>query len=124
MGQGSSFPWPSSAKGRAAVGESFSGEVVGKGCCRAAMVAHKRNATTTLANSVARVIPHHQNCRNEYDRSSGQGRGVQSLAQQEGGQQYSEDRDQVERGGSRGHIKVLQRFKEKKHGRAIHEERQ
>jgi hypothetical protein len=72
IGQGSSFPWLSNATGRPAMEDSFTVETVGKGCCAATTVALKKNVMNTLANSVARVIAHHQDCRNEYDRSSDQ----------------------------------------------------
>jgi hypothetical protein len=38
--------------------ESFTVETAGKGCCPAAMVAHRNNATNTLADSVALEAPY------------------------------------------------------------------
>src|ERR1700747_1657930 len=124
MGQGSSFPWLSRAAGRPAIDESFTVVTTESGCCAAATAALTHNAIITLANLVARVIAHHQDRRDEYDGSSDERRGVQSFAQQQGGQQYSEYRNQVERGRRRGYIQVLQSLEEEKHGCSIHEEGQ
>ncbi len=96
IGQGSSFPWLSSATGLPAIDESFTVETTERGCCAPATAALRQNAITTFANLVARVIAHHQDRRDKYDGSSDERRGVQSFAQQQGGQQYSEYRNQVE----------------------------
>lgn len=81
IGQGSSFPWLSSATGRPAMDESLTVVTVAKGCCPAATAVLRTNATNTLANSVARVITHHQDRRDEYDGSSDQSCGIQPFTQ-------------------------------------------
>ena len=81
IGHGNSFPWLSSATGRPAMEGSFTVDTTGNGCCPEATAALKTKATNTLANSVARVITHHQDRRNKYDGSSDQSRGVQPFAQ-------------------------------------------